>query len=50
MGVGGPWAMVVAMADNAHGIDVKEIIAKIGFHHTQKMEVMWNLHKAASSI
>jgi hypothetical protein len=33
MGAGGPWSAVEAMADNAHGIDVKEIpVAKIGFH------------------
>jgi hypothetical protein len=30
-GAGGPWSAVEAMADNAHGFDVKEIpVAKIG--------------------
>ncbi len=27
---------VEAMADNPHGFDVKEIIAKIGFHNNKK--------------
>jgi hypothetical protein len=31
MGAGGPWLAVEAMVDNAHGFNVKEIIAKIGF-------------------
>jgi hypothetical protein len=30
---------VEAMADNAHGFNVKEIIAKIGFHKKNKMEM-----------
>ncbi len=30
---------VEAMADKAHGFDVKEIIAKIGFHQKKKVEV-----------
>ncbi len=34
---------------NAHGFDVKEIIAKIGFHQKKIMEVMWNLGEAAST-
>ncbi len=46
MSAGGPWAGVEAMADNTHGFDVKETVAKIGFH--KKNEVMWNLHKAAT--
>ena len=41
--------MVEAMADNAHGFDVKEIIPKIGFHK-KKMEVTWNLRKSASIV
>jgi hypothetical protein len=32
MGAGGLWAAVEAMADNAHGFDDKEMIAKIRFH------------------
>jgi hypothetical protein len=30
--------VVEAMADNAHGIDAKEIIAQIGFHQKKKKE------------
>jgi hypothetical protein len=49
MGAGGPWAVVEAMADNAHGFDAKEIIAKIGFQKKhKKMEVTWYLRKAAT--
>jgi hypothetical protein len=36
------------MADNTHGFNAKEIIAKIGFHQ-KKMEVTWNLGKAVTT-
>jgi hypothetical protein len=37
------------MADNTHGFDVKETVAKIGFHKkTKKIAVTWNLRKAAT--
>jgi hypothetical protein len=37
------------MADNNHGFNAKEIIAKIGFlQKNQKKEVTWNLRKAAT--
>ena len=48
MGTGGPWAVVEAMADNAHGFDAKEIIAKIGFH--QKKQKNGNDLELAQSI
>jgi hypothetical protein len=35
-GAGGPWAGVEAMADNAHGFDFKETVAKIGLHKKEQ--------------
>ncbi len=49
MGTGGPWVGVEAMADNVHGFNVNKTVTKIGFHQVyKKMEVTWNLHKAAT--